>query len=100
MLHLQQDKVISHTVSIGSREALLELDLASGRSRTLDLREGTVMIDGARARQLRAGRAALLLVAGAPGRAARLDTPALLTAVRGWKAAGLMGADAAAKAGC
>jgi len=97
VLHLQQDKVISHTVSIGSREALLELDLASGRSRTLDLREGTVLIDGARVGSYAPGGPLDRSWRSLLGRAARLDTPALLTAVRDWKAAGLTGADAAAK---
>lgn len=103
MLHMagvsQQpaDSVISHTVSIGSREASLELELAGGRARSILLRNGAVLIDGepagsyARGGALERSWRSLLADAG------RLDTRGLVAALKGWRAPGVNGADTEAK---
>ncbi len=47
LLHMkQQVAVVSHTVSIGRREASLELELEGGRTRTIALRGGRLWVDG------------------------------------------------------
>jgi len=99
VLHIQQhpNQVLSHTISIGAREAMLELDLASGASRVVDLRDGSVYLDG---------RAVASYGAGGPlerswrrllSDAGSLDTPQLLARVRSWSVDGLSDADRAAK---
>jgi hypothetical protein len=95
-LHLGQDEVVSHAISLSSREAALELELAGGRTRTVALQGGVVLIDGARAgRYTRGGRLErawrrLLADGGA------LDTRGLLVALRAWHAPSASGEDAVA----
>ena len=95
-LHHGQDEVVSHTISLGSREAALELELAGGRTRTIALQGGVVLIDGARAGrytpggQLERAWRRLLADGGA------LDTRGLLVALRAWHAPGVSGEDAVA----
>jgi hypothetical protein len=99
VLHVQlkQDEVLSYTISVGPREALLELDLASGRSRTVTLRGGQILVDGQISGSYVTGgpldRAWRQLLAGS----ASLDTRAVLAAIRGWNVPGLAGDELAAK---
>jgi len=99
VLHVQvkQDEVLSYTISVGPREALLELELASGRSRTVAFRSGQILVDG----QVSGG-----YVAGGPldlawrqllAGSTSLDTRSVLAAVRGWDVPGLSGDELAAK---
>ena len=99
VLHLQQHpaQVLSHAISIGSREATLQLDLASGGSRVVTLKAGQLFVDD---------QAVLPYTAGGPlerswrrllADAGSLDTPQLLAAVRSWRVDGLSGADVAAR---
>ena len=49
VLHLgpgPQDDVVSHAIAVSSREATLDLELASGHTRSLALRSGRVLVDG------------------------------------------------------
>ena len=49
MLHRRQgDEVASHSIAVSNREATLELELASGKLRSLSLRNGAVLVDGER----------------------------------------------------
>ena len=99
VLHLQQhgDQVVSHAISIGSREATLELDLAAGGSRVVILKSGGLYLDDKLVGRYTVGGPLerswrrLLADAGA------LDTPQLLAAVRAWKEGGLSGDDLAAE---
>jgi hypothetical protein len=99
VLHIQQHpaQILSHAISIGSREATLELDLASGGSRVITLKAGQLFVDD---------QAVLPYTAGGPlerswrrllADAGSLDTPQLLAAVRSWKVDGLSGNDLAAR---
>lgn len=99
VLHLQskQDEVLSYTISVGPREASLELDLASGHSRTIAFRNGEILVDGQAsggyAPGSRLDRAWRQLLAGSGS----LDTRAVLAAVRGWHVPGLAGDELATK---
>lgn len=97
-LHIRQgDDVVSHSIAVSNREATLELELASGKVRSMSLRNGTVLVDGERVGHYTSG--------GALDRAWRrlladggsLDTRELLVALRAWRAPGLSGEDAASK---
>jgi hypothetical protein len=100
LLHMQQrggNQVISHAISVSSREASLALDLASGKTHMVTLRDGLVLIDGQRVGSYRVGgpldRAWRRLLADG----AALDTRSLVVAARAWDAAGVTGADLEAK---
>jgi len=99
VLHLQQQggQVVSHAISIGAREATLELDLAAGGSRIVVLKSGALYLDDKPVGRYTVGgpleRSWRRLLADAGS----LDTPQLLAAVRTWKAGGLTGDDLAAK---
>ena len=99
VLHVQlkPDEVLSYTISVGPREALLELDLASGRSRTVAFRSGEILVDGQVTGRYVAGggldRAWRQLLAGS----ASLDTRGVLAAIRAWDVPGLSGDELAAK---
>ncbi len=99
LFHRQQhgNQVVSVTISMGSRDAMLELDLTSGASRVVNLRAGEIYLDG---------RAVGPYTVGGPlehswrrllADAGSLDTPQLLAAVRTWKVDGLSGNDLAGK---
>ena len=94
---LKQDEVLSYTISVGPREALLELDLASGRSRTVAFRSGEILVDGQVSGGYVAGgrldRAWRQLLAGS----ASLDVRSVLAAIRGWDVPGLSSDELAAK---
>jgi hypothetical protein len=98
-LHLDvQDRVVSHSISVSTREATLELELGSGTIRTLSLRGGHVFVDGRLVGDYAPGgsldRAWRRLLADG----AQLDTRALLAALGSWRAPTLAGAERASKA--
>lgn len=93
----QGEEVVSHAIAVSSREAALELELASGEMRTLSLRDGALFLDGVRAGGYTVGgtldRAWRRLLADA----AALQTREVLVALRSWRLGPLAGDDAAAK---
>ena len=99
VLHIQQHgaQVASFTISIGSREASLELDLAGGGTRVVVLKAGGLFVDNQIAGRYAVGGALerswrrLLADAGA------FDTPQLVAALKSWKVDGLGGQDLAVK---
>ncbi|MEK6609814.1 MAG: hypothetical protein AABZ35_02710 [Gemmatimonadota bacterium] len=98
VLHRRQgDDVVSHSIAVSNREATLELELASGKIRSLSLRNGAVLVDGERVGRYAAGgpldRAWRRLLADGGS----LDTRELLVSLRAWRAPGLGGDDAASK---
>jgi hypothetical protein len=99
VLHVPQqpDAVVSHAIALSSRDATLELDLASGKSRVVSLRGGDVIVDGQRVGRYVAGGALdkawrKLLADGAS-----LETRQVVQAVRTWKVPGLAGDELAAR---
>jgi hypothetical protein len=97
MLHLgQQDGIVSHSISVGRREATLELETATGRTRSLSLRGGQFLLDGTPSGRYEAGgqleRSWRRLLADG----ANLETPRLVASLRAWRVRGLAGDDAAA----
>jgi len=98
-LHLPQgDAVVSHAISVSGKEASLELETEDGHTRTLALRGGRVLVDGAEVGRYAPGgsldRAWRRLLADA----AELDTRALMVALRAWRVTGLDSGETAAKA--
>ncbi len=101
LLHLRQQHtsdVVSHAIALSSRDATLELDLASGAARVVTLRGGTVMVDGKSVGSYTAGGALdrawrKLLADGAA-----LETGQMVAAARAWNVTGLSGGELAAKA--
>ncbi|MDO8666206.1 MAG: hypothetical protein Q7J79_06305 [Gemmatimonadales bacterium] len=98
MLHRRQgDDVVSHSIAFSNRDATLELELASGKTRSLSLRSGAVLVDGERVGRYAAGgpldRAWRRLLADGGS----LDTRELLVSLRAWRAPSLGGDDAASK---
>ncbi len=93
-----QDEIVSHAIAVSAREATLELGSAGGRTHTMSLRGGRILIDGAEAgRYAPGGRLERswrrLLADGAD-----LETRALLVALRDWRLSGLDGSEADGKA--
>ncbi len=98
VLHRHQgNEVVSHSIAVSNREATLELELASGKLRSVSLRNGAVLVDGERVGHYAAGgaldRAWRRLLADAGS----LETRELLVALRAWRTPGLGGEDAASK---
>src|SRR5882672_4413767 len=97
-LHLDaQDQVVSHSISISTSEATLELELSSGVIRTISLRGGHVFVDGRQVGDFRRGGALdrgwrRLLESGAG-----LGTRDLLATLHSWRVPTLAGVDQAAK---
>ncbi|MGZ6141323.1 MAG: hypothetical protein ACXWLA_11635, partial [Myxococcaceae bacterium] len=97
-LHLDtQDQVVSHYISLSSGEATLELELSSGRIRTISLRSGHVLVDGQRVGDYTRGGALdrgwrRLLEGGAA-----LATHDLLATLQSWRVPTLAGRDRATK---
>jgi hypothetical protein len=98
-LHVEQrgDEVVSHAISVSSREASLQLDLASGRTRVVSLKGGAVLIDGQPAGRYDVGGPLDRAWRSLLGDATALETRALLVAARAWDAPGLAGDELAAK---
>jgi hypothetical protein len=99
VLQVQQrtEEVVSHAISVSSREASLQLDLASGRARTVALKGGEVLIDGQRVGRYEVGGPLdhgwrSLLADGAS-----LETRELVVAARAWDVPGLAGDESAAR---
>jgi hypothetical protein len=98
-LHLDaQDQIVSHSISLSTTEATLELELSSGRIRTISLRGGHVMVDGQQVGDFRRGGALergwrRLLESGAA-----LTTHDLLASLQSWRLPTLAGREQAAKA--
>jgi hypothetical protein len=99
ILHVQQkgQEVVSHAISVSSREASLQLDLASGRTRVVALKDGDVLLDGQRVGRYEVGgpleRGWRRLMADG----ASFDTRELVVAARAWDVPGLSGDELAAK---
>ena len=93
----RHDDVVSHAIALSSRDATLELDLASGRSRVVSLRDGTVMLDGQTVGRYAAGGALDRAWRKLLGDGASLETSRMVAAARAWDVAGLTGDEAAAK---
>lgn len=97
-LHLDaQDQVVSHSISLSTTEATLELELSSGTIRTISLRSGRVFVDGQKVGDFAKGGALdrgwrRLLEGGAA-----LTTHDLLATLHSWRVPTLAGADQAAK---
>ncbi|MFI5278958.1 MAG: hypothetical protein ACHQU1_00575 [Gemmatimonadales bacterium] len=97
-LHLDaQDQVVSHSISLSTSEATLELELSNGRIRTISLRSGHVLVDGRQVGDFAKGGALdrgwrRLLESGAA-----LTTRDLLTSLQSWRVPTLAGTDQAAK---
>lgn len=90
----QGGDVVSHAISVGAREAALELEMAGGRTRAIAFRGGRLYVDGQAAGRYTPSAALeqgwrQLLSDGAG-----LGTPALVTSLRAFTLAGLTGEDA------
>ena len=92
-----QEEVLSHAISVSAREASLDLELANGRTRSLALRSGRVLVDGANVGSYTPGGALDRAWRRALADGAALDTRALLVALRSWRGPSLTGDEAAAK---
>ncbi len=94
----KRDDVVSHAIAMSSRDATLQLDLSSGRSRVVSLRGGQVIVDGQGVGRYAVGgpldRAWRKLLADG----ASLETAPMVVAARAWDAAGVSGDELAAKA--
>jgi hypothetical protein len=98
VLHVgKQDGIVSHAIAVSRSEATLELELADGRTRSLSLKGGEVLVDGLRTGRYERGgtldAAWRRLLADAAGQ----PTPRVVSALRAWQVRGLRGDDAVAK---
>jgi hypothetical protein len=93
----QQEEVLSHAISVSTREASLDLEMANGRTRSLALRGGRVLIDGAAVGSYPPGGALDRAWRRALADGASLDTRSLLVALRSWRGPALTGDEVAAK---
>ena len=91
------DAVVSHAIALSSRDATLELDLASGKSRVVSLRDGNVIVDGQNVGHYAAGGALERAWRKLLADGASLETSAMVKSARAWDAPGLGGDDLAAK---
>jgi hypothetical protein len=99
VLHLgPQDDVVSHAIALSSREATLDLELASGHTRSLTLRGGRVLVDGQAVGSYTPGGGLDRSWRRALAQVASLDTRAVLVALHSWPAASLNMEEAAARA--
>ncbi|MFI5207112.1 MAG: hypothetical protein ACHQX4_03750 [Gemmatimonadales bacterium] len=92
-----QDQVVSHSISLSTSEATLELELSSGVIRTVSLRGGHVVVDGRQVGEFAPGGALdrgwrRLLEAGA-----ELTTHDLLVTLHSWRVPTLAGTERASK---
>ena len=92
-----RDDVVSHAIALSSRDATLELDLASGKSRVLSLRDGSVLVDGQNVGHYAAGGALEKSWRKLLGDGAALETVKMVAAARAWSVPGLGGGEAAAE---
>ena len=89
----RRDDVVSHAVAISSRDATLELDLASGKSRVVSLRDGDVIVDGQHVGHYAAGGALERAWRKLLSDGAALETGKMVAAARTWSAPGLAGGE-------
>jgi len=94
----RRDDVVSHAIALSSRDATLELDLASGKSRVVSLRDGNVIVDGRNVGHYAGGGALERAWRTLLGDGASLETASMVAAARAWDAPGLAGDELAAKA--
>jgi len=99
VLHVQQhpDAVVSHAIALSSRDATLELDLASGKSRIVSLRGGNVVLDGQPVARYPAGGALEKAWRKLLADGASLETRQMVHAAQTWNVSGLAGDELAAK---
>jgi len=93
----RRDDVVSHAIALSSRDATLELDLASGKSRVISLRDGSVLVDGQNVGHYAAGGALESSWRKLLGGGAALETVKMVAAARAWSVPGLGGGEAAAE---
>lgn len=91
------DAVVSHAIALSSRDATLELDLASGKSRVVSLRDGKVLVDGQSVGHYAAGGALERAWRKLLADGASLETSAMVASGRAWDVPGLGGDELAAK---
>jgi hypothetical protein len=99
VLHLDppQDDVLSHSISLSSREASLDLELTNGHSRSIALRAGSVYVDGQVVGNYAPGGALDRSWRRALAEGGSLDTRALLTSLHAWHTQSLPADEAAAR---
>lgn len=98
MLHLDsQDEVLSHSISLSTREASLELELSSGHTRTIALRAGNVFVDGQQVGTYAPGGALDRSWRRALAEGGTLDTRALLASLHSWRSQSLPSDEASAR---
>ncbi len=93
-----QDQVVSHSISLSTNEATLELELSGGQIRTISLRGGHMFVDGRQVGDFAPGGALdrgwrRMLEGGA-----ELTTHDLLASLHSWRVPTLAGTEQAAKA--
>jgi hypothetical protein len=93
----RRDDVVSHAIALSSRDATLELDLASGKSRVVSLRNGDVIVDGQHVGHYVAGDALERAWRRLLGDGASLETSRMVAAARAWRVPGLAGDELAAQ---
>jgi hypothetical protein len=87
----RRDVVISHAIALSSRDATLELDLTSGKSRVVSLRDGDVIVDGQHVGHYTAGGALERAWRKLLGDGAALETSKMVAAAGAWSVPGLAG---------
>ena len=97
VFHLQSDPIVSHAISVSTREAALDLETRDGHTRHIAFRGGHVWLDDADVGTYAPGGALerswrRLLADGT-----QLDTRAVVVALRAWRVEGLGTDEAAAK---
>jgi len=93
----RRDDVVSHAIALSQRDATLELDLASGKSRVISLQGGNVLVDGQSVGRYAAGGALERAWRKLLGDGASLETTRMVAAARDWNVPGLTGDELAAK---
>jgi len=97
-MHQQQDEIVSHAIAVSRRDATLEIELAGGRTRTIALRDGQVLVDDAIVGTYVPGGALERSWRRELADGAELDTRALMVSLRSWRGPALTGDEATAKA--
>lgn len=92
-----QDEIVSRTITLSEREATLEVEMASGKIRTLSLRGGIVFMDGGNVGRYSPGAALDRAWRRLLADAASLETRELVVAMRGWRPPTVSGDDGPAR---
>ena len=98
VLHVKQDQVVSHAIQVNSREASLEFETSTGRSRTMVLRGGKIVVDGDEVGRYTPGGALERAWRRLLADGAELETREMVVAARAWRVNGLEGDEAQGKA--